>query len=362
MFWLGLLLPVCFIPGITGASIPTQWAVLSLILPFSLPHAGWITLWHRLGIVFLTYAILSVAWSVNYYSAVYGLWLAAIWALAFWYGSTKVYLEPLWKGLALGLTASTGVAIAQALEFVPVVTNDTYSYAGLLFNSSLQGVCIALVLIALITYRLYWYIPSLAIGLILSGSRGGFLILTIAAIARYVHWLAALAALILGALAYTYFGDLADSQRLQIWGITTRILSPFGYGSGSYVDIFYIAKSKDLLFHPEFVHNDYLQLWFEYGIGSIFIWAILAAALTRTEDPNWPVLVGFATLTLFFFPFYAPIPAFIGCVVAGHILRRYDPVRDYSNRRGPNLLSRSPDLQPRTDPAWREAIPLEPRA
>ncbi len=114
MFLLGLLLPICFVPGYTGASIPTQWALLSLTLPFSLTSLGWINLWHRLGITFLAYAILSALWSINLYSWVYGIWLAAIWACAFWYGSTKQYLNHLWIGMGFGLIISTGFAIAQA--------------------------------------------------------------------------------------------------------------------------------------------------------------------------------------------------------------------------------------------------------
>ncbi len=363
MFWLGLLLPICFVPGNTGASIPTQWALLSLVLPLSLPHAGWVTWWHRLGIFFLAYATLSALWSINLYSWVWGLWLAAIWACAFWYGSTKVYLAPLWKGLALGLTASSGVALAQALDYTPVVTFDPNLHAGLLYNTTVQGTVIALVLIALASHRLWWYTPPLLLGLILSESRGALLILTVAAIARYIHWLAALAFLVLGGFLLAFAFDPADSQRLQIWGIALGAIPIFGHGAGSFIDIFYIApiKGVDTLINPGYVHNDYIQLWFEFGIAAIPLFAILAAGLTRTEDPNWPVLVGFATLGLFYFPFYTPITAFIGCVVAGHILRRYDPIRDYLDRRRSNLLPRSPDLEPVFDPTWGEVIPVEPR-
>ncbi len=363
MFLLGLLLPICFVPGYTGASIPTQWALLSLVLPLSLPHAGWVTCWHRLGIAFLAYAILSILWSINLYSAVYGLWLVAIWACAFWWGSTKQCLDPLWLGLGLGLTISTGFAVAQALGYTPVeVADPTGAFPGLLFNSTLAGASCALVIIALVTHRIWLFIPPLFLGLILSGSRGGLLILAVAAIARYTHWLAAIAFLIAGAFVFLYITDPSDSERLQIWGVTLNALPFFGHGSGSFIDVLFIAKTKNYILHPNFVHNDFLQLWYEYGIGSIPIVIILIGGLSRSADPNWPVLVGFATFCLFYFPLFAPIPAFIGCVVAGHLLRGYDPVRDYFNFRRSNLLPRSTDLEPRFDPTWGEAIPMEPRA
>lgn len=361
MYWLGLLLPICFIPGYTGASIPTQWAVLSIVLPF-LPVKGVHAPFTYLGVGFIAYALFSILWSINLYAWVWGMWLAAIWAYSFRLGAALGDLRPLWKGLALGLSVSTIVAVAQALDYVPVVTFDPYAYPGLLFNSSVAGVTLALVLIALASHRLWWYTPPLILGLILAGSRGSILLLAVAALARYTHWLVAIALLIASGSAYLYLGDLADSQRLMIWGITLPTLSPFGHGAGSYVDIFYIAKLKAQLFHPEYVHNDYLQLAFEFGLASLAILGILILALTRTASPDWPVLIAVATLACFYFPLYAPLTAFIGCVVAGHLTRDYVRPRRDLDRGRPGLIPWDSDYEPHFDPTWGEAIPLEPRA
>ena len=61
MFLLGLLLPICFIPGYTGASIPSQWVLLSLVLPAALWRRGYrLTPLHLLGLGFIAWAVAVV--------------------------------------------------------------------------------------------------------------------------------------------------------------------------------------------------------------------------------------------------------------------------------------------------------------
>ncbi len=166
-----------------------------ITLPLFLWRNGVPTPQHFAWLAFLAYACLGFAWAQNSHTSVLGLWTAFIWALSFWLGSTLSSLTQLWRGLALGLSISSGVAIAQALDYTPVEV-ATDQYAGLLFSGTVQGASIALVLIALWCHRQWWYMPPLVIGLILSQSRGAFLILGLFAIARYTHWLLSAAILI----------------------------------------------------------------------------------------------------------------------------------------------------------------------
>lgn len=325
MLYLGIALAVCFVPGYTGATIPSQWALLSCVLPFSLWRKAEIGAAHWLGLMFVVWAILSTAWATNYHTSVFGLWIVSIWGLSFWLGSSLQSLAQLWKGLAIGLSISSIVAMAQALGFHPVEIAEAGRFPGLLFNTTVQGATIALVLIALVSHRLWWYTPLLWVGLALSQSKGAALVLAAALIARFTHWLFALALLVAGALAFTFLLDSADSQRLQIWGYAIRGLSLLGWGPDSFSDIYFSwydpGLAKRWLMHAEFVHNDYLQLWFEYGLGALAIFALFGLALAETENADWPVAFGFAILATFYFPLYLPIPAFIGCVVAGHLTR-----------------------------------------
>lgn len=362
MFWLGLLLAICYVPGYTGASVPTQWAVLSIVLPLGLWRVSSYDIGHKLLFGFVLYAILGACWSLNLYSWVWGMWLVGIWVLAYHWGTLCKDLRGLWKGLAVGLCASVAVAIAQALDYAPVEANDPYQYSGLFFNSSLFGVTIGLVLVGLAVHNLWWYMPPMALGLILSGSRGGILVVVIGLIARFGGATLAIGAFACMGIAFLAVIDLADAQRLQIWGVTIRALNIFGHGAGSFLDLYYVRNTKVTLIHPEFAHNDFLQLTYEYGIGALFLIVIPALALA-SRSAERAVLVAWLALATFYFPLYAPLPAFIGLVVAGHCLHSWALVRNHSNRRRFSILSwlRRDDDKYRTDRNRREDIPVVAR-
>ncbi len=367
LFYLGLLLPICFIPGYTGALIPTQWAVLSAVLPLGLWHSSYFGPCHWLGLLALAWAAFTLQWSPSIFDGIYGLWLMSIWALAFWLGGLN-FVRPqlLWQGLAFGLTVSSIVAIFQAFGYHPVeIAPDTTYPAGLLYNSTVLGASCALVLIACMKCELWWYIPGLLPALYLSHSRGAWAIVALTALAR-IHILVALCALVLGNLALVYWLNPSDIQRLLLWGTALRELSWLGHGIGSYADFYYLNTNPNLylhsegLFRTEFVHNDYIQLWFELGIGAIPIFAIIALALCQTSSPAWPIFFGFATFALFYFPIYSPLTAFIGCYSAGSLIRDWSRIRYRLNGSRPSSLSRY--LTARLFPSqyWAEPISLAP--
>lgn len=356
MFWLGLLLAICYIPGITGAAIPTQWAVLSIVLPFGLWRKGNVTLIHKLLAGLIVYALVSLAWTQNIYSAGWGLWFLFIWALAYNWGTLMTSTRRMWHGLSVGLSIGSLVALAQALDIGLVEIADPNKPAGLLFNSSLFGVCLGLVIVGCICHRLWWYLPILSLGLILSGSRGGMLLVAIGLIVIHIHWVIAVGFGIACALTLIFTVDPADSQRLQIWGVTLNALSLFGHGPGSFTDLHYITRAKSLLIRPEYVHNDYLQLIYEFGIAAILPIGAFGLALVRRRSADWPVLFAFAVLATFYFPLYTPITAFIGFVVAGHCTRDWPLVWNVMYRWGRPLFSWP--SEPRTLADRSQAIPL----
>lgn len=319
MFWLGLALPVCFIAGITGATIPTQLPMLSAVLPWMvLWRRGPMTPWQWLGLSFVAYAAASLFWAINPTDSVYGMWQILLLALAFRLGSVTPDLAPLWRGMAIGLGISSAVAAAQAAGLTSLPSAD--HPAGLLFNGAVQSALISLVILALVDNRAWFYIPAMLPGLYLAHSRGGWLVLTVGLLSRMRWWVAALVTSLTGAVAFLIHGT-TDVLRLQAWSVAYALLTPFGHGAGSFADLFYGN------IRPEHVHNDYLQLAFEFGIGAIPVYLILARALYRRGEPYWPVMVGFATLSLFFFPLYCAPLAFVGAVVAGHVLRGDDGLR-----------------------------------
>lgn len=315
MFWLGLLLPIVYVPGWTGAAIPTQWPFLSLVLPFFLwRRVDW-TIFHWLFVAFLAYACASLAWVPNAMHSGYNLWICFIWALSFWLGSSLTNLTQLWTGLALGLSISSAVAVAQSLGFEAIPSFSIYP-GGLFYNSTLNGTLMAIGIVGLLGERLYWLIPALLPGLYVSHSRGAYLALAVGILVRYVHWVLALGILLALGIVYTITLTVSDHLRVEIWSVALRLLSPFGFGVGGFGEI-YIQQSATQLIHPEFVHNDYLQLAVEFGIGAIPLLLILSRAAFTTE----PVLLAILAIATFYFPLFCPVLAFIAFVIAGHSLR-----------------------------------------
>lgn len=319
MFYLGLLLPVCFVPGYIGAIIPTQWVVLSMILPLGLWRSGVFIPATWAGLAILAWSAISITWAPNAYDAGFGLWLACIWALAFWFGTTINDFRPLWRGLAVGMTINSAVVISQALGYRPVLGEGN---AGLMFNSTLLGCSAVLVIIALVSQRQWHYIPGILPAFFLAHSRGAFLVLALTLLTRwlrvrYILCAMALAAVIL-VLTLNDFTSDSDKIRLTIWGSTIRSLNLWGHGIGSFST--YLIYS-DRMLYPERVHNDYLQLWFELGPMALAVYFAYFMVLRQRTSDHWPIFFAFTLFGLFYFPLWAPIPAFMACVVAGAMLR-----------------------------------------
>lgn len=274
------------------------------------------TVFHWFGVGFIAYACLSLRWTPNFYDSIHGIWIAMIWAVSFWLGSSAISLRELWKGLALGLSVSSVVAIFQTFGYHPVLTNGE-GFSGLFYNSTVMGACSALILIALVSHKLWIYIPGTVPCLLLSNSRGAWLVLCAAALCR-LHWALVILFVLASGIALYFYQAPSDVIRLHIWKMASQNFSWTGLGIGTFTDLWF--KFQGQITHPEFAHNDYVQLWFECGVAAFAIFAIFAHALYQTDAIDWPVFVAFAVMGLFYFPLSTPLTAFIGCVVAGHLI------------------------------------------
>jgi hypothetical protein len=351
MFILGLLLPICYIPGYTGASIPTQWAVLSLTLPFILHYAFISRVW--LG--FIAFAILGTLWAPQVYDSIFGIWVVVLWGLSFQLGQSSEDSTSLYKGLAYGLSVSSFIAIFQWFGYTPLPVAYGNNVAGLLYNRTVLSAASALLILCLIEHRLWLYIPSLLPGLILSGSRGGWVVL-ICAIAARIHWSLVIAQLILVALIFGTSASSSDTERSLIWASAIHGLNWLGWSANSFIGIYVLTPHS--LIHPEFVHNDYLQLGFEFGSASLFLFSI--PILSLVWRPTLAVF-GFIILATFYFPLYTPLTAFICCFALGHSLRGFSPSGLIIRHCRPDLLPWAYDPRPEYDPAWRSTLSIQPR-
>src|SRR6185503_17196213 len=100
MFLLGATVALCYVPGVTGAYIATQWPVLAVVLCFGLLRSGPLTVFHWFGLAFIAYATVHVFFTPMPYSSVFGLWLVWIMGLSMWFGTTLSEVRGLYAGLA----------------------------------------------------------------------------------------------------------------------------------------------------------------------------------------------------------------------------------------------------------------------
>lgn len=319
MFWLGLIVSLCYVPGVTGAYIATQWPVLSILLPLVLWRRGPFTWLHALGLAFILYAAAHLVSVPIFFDGVWGVWLLCIMGLSFWLGSTSGDLRGLYRGLAVGASISSVIGWFRYFGF-PMVLQVSDNPAGLYVNSVVQGMVLALLIVALVSERMWLWVPMLVPGLLVSGSRGAWLALAVGLLSVYVRraWVFGL----LGAAGLAFLLHVkpmsSDELRVLVWYNALNFLTPWGWGPGSFFS--WLMPFRDTLITPEYGHNDAIQLIFEYGFAALAPLTIFGFVLSRTGAREWPVFVTFITLGCYSMPLWTPVVSFLACVVAGRIV------------------------------------------
>lgn len=346
LFALGLATSLAYIPGVTGNALPTGWALLSLTLPLTLWIKADMTPFHWAGVAFLAYATFSTLWSPEPWDSAFRLWQFAIMALAFRLGSTNLHLTPLWKGLAIGVGISSGISMLQ--YFGCTIVPTTTPYAGLYYNGVVSGAITAMVIVTLAASNLrYWAIPLFP-GLLLSGSRGALAAAFFGLLLCFHRraWIAIIP--IFGAFAITYHLGPSDIQRFTAWFAAWQHLEFWGNGAGSFLSL--LMQTPYGLQHPEFVHNDYLQLVFEFGIGTLLL-TPLAIPYARFDHQAFPIFGTFFLLAMVAMPLHIPVAAFVFFVASGRLCRDWHRTRWASFVRR-HIVADEPE-------ACRQAIPTQ---
>jgi O-antigen ligase len=111
----------------------------------------------------------------------------------------------------------------------------------------------------------------------------------------------------------------SDAQRMFIWQSAFNNLKWLGWGPGVF---FSIALPYDSgVIYPGHVHNDALQLAFEYGIGAALPIGVIGWALFRPRAKEWPVVLAFVTASCYSMPLWMPVASFLALVAVGRVLR-----------------------------------------
>ena len=330
-FALGFSVAIAHVPGWIGASVATSWFLLMIAMPFVIYNIRIdLTLKHVWGFIFLIYASLSLLWTYSFNVGLFFLLQMITLGMVFYYGSSLNNLTPIVKGLAAGLGISALISLFQVLGYDPVymVKLPSGAPAGLFVNPNMFSEASAILLVALIVLKQwYWTIVTFP-GIVFAHSRAGVLALFICGIIFVWNRSRAFALLIAPIIVLFIIGhyynanfDLSSiRERFEIWGDTVRGLTLFGQGVGSYEIVLpsYTHFLDTVRVIPRYAHNDFLQLIFEFGIGTLFIIPLL---MFRSNENIRYVLYAAGVVALFSFPLHVPMSAFIITLFAGFIHR-----------------------------------------
>lgn len=334
MFWFGLLVPIAYIPQWTGMLIITGWSVLSLVLPFFLTQRIQMRLPHLLGVAFLAYATLALVWAPVWQQGIWDLWLLFILAGCWLLGATRD-CSKLYLGIACGIGVSTALAIPQSFGWGGIFEEGWgpnglhYIPAGLFVNHDMFGEAAALATVALIVSRQWWpliltvppiWMTECRAALVGLGAAGSLWLID-----RF-RW-KALAGLVplgtaLAVFVFRHGWDGSIALRLAMWQDTLAGLTVFGHGPGSFFMLYpeYAAHTDTMATRPESAHNDFLELVFEFGIGTMALFTLMAMA-SWSPRPERYLFITFAAIAAFSFPLRMPVEGLLGMVALGSMCR-----------------------------------------
>lgn len=319
---LGIAIMTAFIPGVTALASVTSWAVMWLIMPVLLLKCKIeFTIIHILGLVFLSYAALSLLWSPH---GMLELMQMLALASVFVWGCTLKDLKSITTGLSIGLTISSIMAVFQYfdLDFVYSLGGKP---SGLFINPNIYAEISGMLLILILINKLWWFIPVAVPGLLVS-SRA--VMIGLAAVSLIWIWnkskllAASLAACLVavGAVLINYRTDTIY-QRIYIWHDAISGFKLFGNGIGSFVYVFpNYNKHLDSQNLAENAHNDLIQLIFELGVGAIPL-ILIAIMLLKVDNDYKFALIFFIIVGFFGFPLHTPITVFMVALVAAQLVK-----------------------------------------
>lgn len=337
MGYLVFALTVLFLPFLpAGATVP-RWGLLAVAVPA-------IVLWKNVSVpagawALATYVTVTLLLSGATYSGMSDYCLFWILLGAFCVGRAQLDLRPVFIGAALGLWANSVAIILAKIGAIDLPHTSAHPTLFMNENSSVEAA--AVVVVALVVYRLWWLLPGLLPTLFL-GERAP--VLALGAVGCVAFWrkskLGAVACVVAAILfiGYMWLSDRFHistwEDRLSVWRDVIPNLTVLGHGIGSFAFDFSALQvhTNALTIRYDHPHSEPLQIIYEFGVVGVLFIALLVRRMGRLEpDAAWYALAVFLVEGCFSFPLYMPVTGFLAALCAGYIsrpgaaLRRYVP-------------------------------------
>jgi hypothetical protein len=319
VFLFGLLVAIAFWPGVLDPASTLRWTVIAIGAPaLLLAHAERLPKpLNGAGLATLIAILASILWSSDPLTGIdQGAHLIAL-AGVFCLGATVSNLRPVWAGMGVGMVITAGVAIAQHFGWQGAF--QAAAPGGLSVNRDLMAEGGMAVMIAAVTYSIWWAIPAAAIVLLFGASKAAYGGMA-AALALWL-WkrnraasIALFAAIVIVAILMVRLLHPSMEHRLSIWFDALQELAWLGHGLGSYSFDFYVN---------EHAHSEPIQMLYELGVFAALPFAIAYHLLRDSHDePERYILAGLVAVSFYDFPLHMPLTAFAFALAAGHLAAR----------------------------------------
>ncbi len=316
------------------------------------PSAGHLMLGGLLGWMACGFLWTTSAWETGGEIVFWSI-LAGCFCVGFSFSDEDV--DDLWKGFGAGMVVSACFAIGQKFGMESLGLKPSWfssddpvwsiydktiwsiypvGQVGIFLSKNMASDAAVLALIGCCAWSRIVFIPAAAVSMWLVGGRAGAMALGAAGFAglwfsfpgRRPGLAAVAAAAAVIVLLLAHLGLLGQfSDRLQIWELVARNLTILGHGAGTFA----VAATG-----IEHAHNEFLHYAFELGIGSVLLWGIFAHALGSGPVLERCALVAILAQSVVWFPLHAPVPAFLGMVLAGRLCGLRDRAAGLERARG----------------------------
>jgi hypothetical protein len=342
--WVVFLTTVIYWPGVVEVANTPRWALLSLALPLLLLRARpRLTLAGELGLVFLLFALASLAWTPGLWDGVERLWHFVVLAMMFALGTaadTKRWRSVL-AAFAAGMAVNGLIALAQLhLDLLPIAAQipAVNQPSGTFVNFAFLAAAGLLGLVVCLAQRRWLLLPLCGLAAFLPLSRGVLLAAIVTAgwwLCRRLDWargllLAVLAAWVLREAFPHIAGMQSVAMRASLYQDTLLGLlrAPLyglgGWGAGSYDSIYpLISTATDPTLWSYFIspgnpHSDPLLLLSEFGLVALLPFTLAALCLRSAPDDARAILIAFLVIGLVAFPLLDPASAGLAAFAAGY--------------------------------------------
>ena len=269
------------------------------------------------GVGFALYAAVTIRdwWGLATFSS-----LLVSFAIGYFIRETR----NVWIAYCIFLVANLALILASAfdqVDFFVDVTNGVYG------NPNYLGCALALGVAAALGYRMIWLAPPFLYAIWLTQSRTAMLGAGVA-LAGWA-WrsykttaFTFVAAALIGILLSSH-GESSIWQRVGIWQDTLNHLTIFGQGFGSFYEAYWAfpVHTNIGFLRAGHAYNDYLELIFELGIGSMLLWIFIARVLSTEDTRLHLILYTYFALALTYFPLFVwPIGQLVAFTL-GHLTK-----------------------------------------